>query len=145
MQFRVPQFIEVEDKLFGPFTFKQFIYMLGSGALCFIIWTFIPIKILALIILTPVAALGIALTFVEYNGKPFLFTLEAAFNYFLSSRLYIWKKMPKKKESAEADSQEDKSMSSQTVFTPKLSGSKLKELSWGLDVYDENKSTNDEY
>lgn len=145
MQFRVPQFIEVEDKLFGPFTFKQFIYMLGSGALCFIIWTFIPIKIIALVIVTPVAALGIALTFVEYNGKPFLFTLEAAFNYFLSSRLYIWKKTPKKKESSETDSAEDKSLSSQAVFTPKLSGSKLKELSWGLDVYDENKTTNDEY
>jgi len=144
MQFRVPQFIEVEDKLFGPFTFKQFIYMLGSGALCFIIWTFIPIKILALVLITPVAALGIALTFVEYNGKPFLFTLEAAFNYFLSSRLYIWKKMPKKKESTEAAS-EDTALSSPTVFTPKLSGSKLKELSWGLDVYDENKNTNDEF
>jgi hypothetical protein len=144
MQFRVPQFIEVEDKLFGPFTFKQFIYMLGSGALCFIIWTFIPIKILALVLITPIAALGIALTFVEYNGKPFLFTLEAAFNYFLSSRLYIWKKMPKKKESTEAAS-EDTALSSPTVFTPKLSGSKLKELSWGLDVYDENKNTNDEF
>jgi hypothetical protein len=96
------------------------------------------------VLITPVAALGIALTFVEYNGKPFLFTLEAAFNYFLSSRLYIWKKMPKKKESTEAAS-EDTALSSPTVFTPKLSGSKLKELSWGLDVYDENKNTNDEF
>ena len=119
--------------------------MLGSGALCFIVWTFIPIKLLALILITPIAALGIALTFVEYNGKPFLFTLEAAFNYFLSSRLYIWKKIPKKKE-AEGDAlSEDKSLGSPSVFTPKLSGSKLKELSWVLDVYDENKNNNDEF
>jgi hypothetical protein len=30
MQFRVPQFIDIEDKLFGPLTFKQFIYLAGE-------------------------------------------------------------------------------------------------------------------
>ena len=27
MQYQVPQFIEVEDKIFGPLTFKQFLYI----------------------------------------------------------------------------------------------------------------------
>ncbi|TSC80302.1 MAG: hypothetical protein G01um101429_152 [Parcubacteria group bacterium Gr01-1014_29] len=30
-QFQVPQFIEVEDKIFGPLTTKQFFYLLGGG------------------------------------------------------------------------------------------------------------------
>jgi len=30
MRFEVPQFIEVEDKIFGPFTWKQFIYLMGG-------------------------------------------------------------------------------------------------------------------
>lgn len=133
MQFRVPQFIDVEDKLFGPLTFKQFIYLLGGGAACFVIWNLIPIKVIALVVLTPFAALSVALTFMDYNGKPFMFTLEAAVNFYLKNKLYIWKKLPKKKvaEEKEVETKEEPS-----VFVPRLSDSKLKQLTWGLDVYD---------
>ena len=34
MQYQVPQFIEVEDKIFGPLTFKQLVYVVG-GEPCF--------------------------------------------------------------------------------------------------------------
>lgn len=141
MQFRVPQFIDVEDKLFGPLTFKQFLYLIGAGALVFLLWTFIPIKIVALVFIIPVAALGIALSFVQINNKPFIFTLEAAFNYFTKNRLYIWKKEPKKgnvKKQAAEPVEDDTDL-----FVPRLSQSKLKELSWGLDVYDTNKQSPD--
>ena len=30
MQFQVPQFLDVEDKIVGPFTIKQFIYLAGG-------------------------------------------------------------------------------------------------------------------
>ncbi len=33
MRFEVPQFIDVEDKIFGPFTFKQFLYLAGGAGL----------------------------------------------------------------------------------------------------------------
>lgn len=133
MQFRVPQFIDVEDKLFGPLTFKQFIYLLGGGAACFVIWNLIPIKVVALVVLAPFAGLSVALAFMDYNGKPFMFTLEAAVNFYLKNKLYIWKKIPKKKvaEEKEVENKEEPS-----VFVPRLSDSKLKQLTWGLDVYD---------
>jgi len=35
MRFEVPQFIDVEDKLFGPLTFTQFVYLAGSGGISF--------------------------------------------------------------------------------------------------------------
>lgn len=133
MQFRVPQFIDVEDKLFGPLTFKQFIYLLGGGAACFVIWNLIPIKVLALVLIAPFAGLSIALTFMEYNGKPFVFTLEAAVNYYLRNKLYIWKKIPKVKTQVKEEAEEKESSS---IFVPRLSDSKLKQLTWGLDVYD---------
>lgn len=37
MQFQVPQFIEVEDKIFGPLTFKQFVYIAGGVALMYLL------------------------------------------------------------------------------------------------------------
>ena len=46
MQFKVPQFIDMEDKIVGPLTLKQFAYILGAGGFSFLLWTFIPIKII---------------------------------------------------------------------------------------------------
>jgi hypothetical protein len=141
MQFRVPQFIEVEDKLFGPLTFKQFIYIIGFAACAFIIYSFIPVKFIGIIFALPFLAFGIALAFVQINNKPLVFTLEAAFNYFRKNRLYIWKKEPKKgvvkKEVAEE-------IEDTSTFVPRLSQSKLKELSWGLDVYDNDRRSPDQ-
>jgi hypothetical protein len=91
MRFQVPQFIGVEDTIFGPFTAKQFVFMAGGGALCYIVYKFLPLYF-ALIVIIPVAILSISLAFVKVNGKPFIFTLEAGLKYMLSSKIYLWKK-----------------------------------------------------
>ena len=57
MQFQVPQFIEVEDKIFGPLTFKQFIYMGGGLSTAYVFWHLLPIYIAAPLIL---ASVGLA-------------------------------------------------------------------------------------
>ena len=46
MQFQVPQFIEIEDKIFGPLTFKQFIYLAGGVGASIVLWLYIPYKII---------------------------------------------------------------------------------------------------
>ena len=38
MRFEVPQFIEIEDKIFGPFTWKQFVYLAGGVGLAAVIF-----------------------------------------------------------------------------------------------------------
>src|SRR3990172_12458701 len=43
MQFQVPQFIEIEDKIFGPLTFKQFIYVAGGAGACYLLWRVLPL------------------------------------------------------------------------------------------------------
>jgi hypothetical protein len=86
-----------------------------------------------------VLAFGVALAFVQINNKPFLFTLEAAFNYYIKDKLYIWKKVPKTGNVEKVEEEEEINTSS--LFVPRLSDSKLKELSWGLDVYDTNKQS----
>ena len=61
-QFVVPQFIDVEDKIIGPFTIRQFVYLAGGGGLSFIIYTYVPF-IVALPIIAGVVALSLALAF----------------------------------------------------------------------------------
>jgi len=128
MRFQVPQFIEVEDKIFGPLTFKQFIYVVGGGAVAVILFTLLP-KFLAIIISTPIVLFAAALAFYKVNNKPFINVVEAFFKYSITNKLYIWKKEDKKPV---AKSPEEKPI--EQVHVPKLSESRLKDLTWKLDV-----------
>ena len=129
MQFQVPQFIDVEDKIFGPFTFKQFIYLAGGGGLAFVIYKLLPIYI-AVLFIAPVIVLAFMLTFYKVNNRPFMLILEAAFKHLFRDKMFLWKKVsrPAKKEDAQIVAQQE--------TNPQLTGSKLKELSWGLDIMD---------
>lgn len=131
MRYQVPQFIEVEDKIFGPLTLKQFLYVGGGLALGFLIWKFIPIKFLAIIVATPVVLFFMALAFYKVNNKPFIFTIENAIQYFISNKLYIWKKEEKKIQKTIPRPEE---VTQTTMNVPRLSNSKLRELTWGLDI-----------
>ncbi|MBA3733107.1 PrgI family protein [Patescibacteria group bacterium] len=128
MKYQVPQFIEIEDKIIGPFTIKQFTYLVGGAGMCFIIYTFLPFYV-ALLFIALVIPLSLALAFHKINNKPFIDFLEAAFFFYTKQNLYIWKKEERKVEKStvvdKADSQ---------VYVPRLSDSKLKELSWSLDI-----------
>lgn len=130
MQYQVPQFIEVEDKIIGPLTFKQFLYVGGGAALGFIIWTILP-TFLAILIGAPVVGFFMAAAFLQVNGRPFLVYIEGAVRYAFSAKLYVWKKTEKKPQKTEK-----KKVEQPQVTLPRLSQSKLREISWGLDVED---------
>lgn len=137
MQFRVPQFLEIEDKIFGPFTFREFVYMAGGAGLCFVLYKLLGIWIGAIPILI-VAGFSLLLTFYRPNNKPFVFMLESGIRYLAQSKLYIWKKKLVKKEPLKEKEDDTKT---QMVFTnkTKLSGEKLKDLAWSLNVLDLSK------
>ena len=130
MRFQVPQFIEVEDKIFGPLTFKQFVYVAGGGGIIVILFVFLP-KFLAILLALPVVALAGALAFYKVNDKPFVHFIESFFNYSLKNKLYIWKKEERRVTS---DKKQETGMSIEQVHVPKLSESKLRELTWSLDI-----------
>ncbi len=131
MRFQVPQFIEVEDKVFGPLTVKQFIYLAGGGGLTYLIYAFIPF--LFALILIPIIVVGaLLLAFYKINERPFIYTLESAVKFYTGNKLYIWKKtQPKQTPPQEKPLQTHINQVSQT---PTLSESKLKDLAWSLDI-----------
>lgn len=135
MRFQVPQFIEVEDKVFGPLTVKQFIYIAGGGGISFIIWSLLPLPLVfKLVIILPIVAFSCALAFYKINNKPFINVVEAAFKYFFASKLYIWKKAQKKPEVVMAESPQKLVDEYKSILVPKISESKLKDLTWSLDI-----------
>lgn len=130
MQFKVPQFIDIEDKVVGNLSFKQFAYLAGGAGLSYISLKLLP-GFLALFITPIVAGLALALTFIKINEKPFAHALESFIRYYSKSRLYLWKKQEPK---ARPQSHEER-----TPLRATLSESKLKTLSWSLDVIDPKK------
>ncbi|MDO8619874.1 MAG: PrgI family protein [bacterium] len=128
MRFQVPQFINVEDKILGPFSIKQFVYLVGGAGMVYIAFHFLP-WYLSILIIVPVAGFTLALAFLKPNGKPFIFMVQAAIQYALSSRLYLWKRVPKKMTAESAVKE-----LTPNAGIPSLSDSKLKDLTWALDI-----------
>ena len=91
MKYQVPQFVDVESKIIGPLTLKQFIYVAGGIGACFLLLRFLPFLI-AILVSIPIAGFAGALAFYKVNGKPFERIIEVAVAYYSSSRFFIWKK-----------------------------------------------------
>lgn len=93
MQFQVPQFIETEDKIIGPFTLRQFIYIAIAGVISFTL--FFVLKLwLWLIIVVVLVAISASLAFIKINGRPLIIIIQAAFKYTWSPRIYTLKPKP---------------------------------------------------
>lgn len=136
MEYQVPQFIEVEDKIVGPLTLKQFIYIAGAVGLCVIFFVYLPI-IFAFLFAAPVVGLAAALAFYKVNGKSFIEMLEAGFNYYTSAKLFLWKhkdQTPKEQSATAAVAAAAETASHPLLGTPKLTRGKLSDLAWSLDV-----------
>lgn len=130
MQFQIPQFIEVEDRIFGPLTFKQFIYIAGGLGASYLLFRVLPL-LLALPLIGVCLALASALAFMQYNGRPFILALEHGFYFVLHPRLYLWNNERKQHK---AVAKAGPGPAGGEVYIPKLSDSKLHELAWSLDI-----------
>jgi len=88
-QFTVPQFIDVESKIIGPITTRQFLILLGSAliiGLSFRIFDFALFLFITVIILI-IAAL---FAFVKINGRPFHYFVLNAIQTFTRSNIRVW-------------------------------------------------------
>ena len=132
MQFQVPQFIEVEDKIFWRLTFKQFVYVAGGLGASYIFLRILPFYIAAPLIFATLG-LSAALAFLPYNGRPFIYALEHGFFFLLSSKLYLWSNQ-RKTSDQKTPNNETGLGGKPIVYVPKLSDSKLHELAWSLDI-----------
>lgn len=144
-QYQVPQFIDVEDKVFGPLTIKQFLYIaIGAVPLVLIYmffkgWVFLVLGI-------PIGIFVGALTFYKPNGVPLPKVARNFLSYALSNKLYLWKK-----KTAEGSTMPEmeilQNLPNQNIPTPMRPKApyvmppktnrgpvKLEDLAWNLDV-----------
>jgi hypothetical protein len=89
MQFQVPQFIETEDKIIGPFSLRQFAYVGAGGVLSALLY-FAAVGWLWVIGSIIIFAIAISLAFVKIEGRPFANVLVSAFNFYWKPQTYVW-------------------------------------------------------
>lgn len=128
MQYQTPQFIDVEDKIFGPLTAKQFFYLLGGVAAIFILYAFFQLWVIILLGL-PIGGFSLALTFLKINGIPFTKVLANFLNHSSQQKIYIWQRVAQKTQNTDYTKTQTKEK-----IAPKLTESKLQELAWSLDI-----------
>jgi len=90
-QFTVPQFIDVEDKILGPITVRQFLILLVAGLADALIFRLTDFTLfLALAIIITVFALVVA--FVKVNGQTFHYFLLNVVQTLMRPALRVWNK-----------------------------------------------------
>lgn len=90
-QFTVPQFIDVEDKILGPLTVRQFVILLVTFGADFLLFKLVDLTMF-LAIGIPIFALGFTLSFIKVNGQPFHYYLLNLLQFSRKPRLRVWDK-----------------------------------------------------
>ncbi len=87
MQFQVPQFIETEDKIVGPFTLRQFIYIAVATVIIFLLYFILALWLWGVLALV-LEGSALALALLKINGRPMPVFTAAAFSYVWRPRVY---------------------------------------------------------
>lgn len=90
-KFVVPQFIEVEDKIFGPITVRQFVIILIDGIVLAILYKLVDLA-LFVVFLALFGGFGLVLAFVKINGQVFHYFLLNVFETLKKPSVRIWLK-----------------------------------------------------
>lgn len=93
-QFQIPQFIEVENKIVGPLTLKQFLYLGIAAAFSFLFY-FILQMWLWILLTAILGAITVSLAFIKYNGQPLPRIVWVAFGFFWKPKIYLWQREEK--------------------------------------------------
>lgn len=91
MQFLVPQFIDVEDKIIGPITVRQFAISIVGGIIMFLEYKLSDFGLFIFLVI-PTAIIFGAIAFLKINGMPFHYFLINFLETLKQPSLRLWLK-----------------------------------------------------
>lgn len=133
MMFNVPQFIDVEDKVAGPLTWKQLLWMIGMGVTILVLFNTLS-GAFFFVVAIPTALLFIALAFYRPNGIPLPRFIFFGILFLFRPKISVWERpvprmMPQR---VEKDTVTEKVIP-ETASQKGMSNERLKELARILD------------
>lgn len=90
-QYPIPQFIEQEGKIAFFISFRQFFYLVGAGAICFVLYFVLP-RFLFVISSIIIGLASIGLAFITINGYPVINIILNSLGFASGSKSYVWQK-----------------------------------------------------
>lgn len=101
MQFPVPQFTDVEDRIIGPLTVKQFGIIFAAGVLIFLGYSATKSVLVAIFLFMVFGLPALIFAFAKINGRPMYNSIGFFVNFFLSPKVMVFHKQasPQKAES----------------------------------------------
>lgn len=130
-QYQVPQFIDMESRIIGPLTLKQFLYLAFAGAILFVLW-FLLIPAVWIFVAIPVIGAAATFAFLKINDRPFVYFFLSLLKYFSKPKLYIFSSLPQETKPEAVPKKEEEAIPE--VAEKKLTSLKLKELALILDT-----------
>ena len=128
MQYSVPQFIDIEDKIVGPLTGKQTLYLMIGGGFLMLIFSLFEASffMVAFVIIAPIT---LAFAFWKPKGMTVARWIANIISYKTSDHLYTWRREPEGIKFKRAQKKK-----AQTVVEKNVSRSRIKELAWLIDT-----------
>lgn len=133
MRAAIPQFIDVEDKVVGPFTIKQFLWLLLGGGLAMVEFSIFTLAVF-IILAVPTIGFSAALAFAKVNGKPFYVYLASLGGFYSRPQERIWKRVVEVKKPGSASLAIHKKVNRAEGKLADLSNSNLDALSALIDA-----------
>lgn len=132
-QFVVPQFIDIEDKVIGPITVRQFIILLVGAGLIFVAYKLSDFTLFLLqFVLISFAIVAIA--FIKINGRPIHFFLLNVIQTSKRPKLRVWQKLFSNAELKLYSKKEETKLPPKIKTKNKVRASRLAELSLIVDT-----------
>ena len=91
MHYSVPQFIDVEDKIIGPLTMKQFLWLLVGGGIIFILYFLLKFGIWVVMSIL-VGGIFAALAFFRVYQMPLVDFITAFARFSIIPQIFLWHK-----------------------------------------------------
>jgi membrane protein implicated in regulation of membrane protease activity len=93
MIFNIPQFIDKEDKIVGPFTAKQLGWFAAGVAIILVLYAFLD-TVSTVIAGIPVVLAVLAFAFLKPNGQPLIYFVIYSVFFLFRPKMFIWKRQP---------------------------------------------------
>lgn len=87
----VPQYIDVEDKIAGPLTAKQLVWLVVMGVVLMIMWTILE-KGAFFLAAIPVATIFVSLAFYRPYNQPLINFIFSAVSFVFRPKQYVWRR-----------------------------------------------------
>jgi hypothetical protein len=91
-QFVVPQFLDVETKIIGPITGRQFFILLGTMMACFLVFRLVRSLFIVVVVDIFILFLGLAFSFAKVNGQPLHYIVLNMIQTLRRPAIRVWDK-----------------------------------------------------